>query len=207
MPLTRRQAGSRTALLIFVLAVAIALIGWLLVWKTYQGLNTARENQTSARSVYEKKQQTQIDARRLLGEYEANKQTVGDLAVALPDSPKLPQILADLDRLSRQSGLIVQSVKVAEIDLVQEATAAAEAGAELNIPPNLLPLKINASLAGGYDAFLIFLDLIERNMRLFDVRMLSTESAEASNQAADPSAIGLTKFNIELRTYYQNPKQ
>lgn len=133
-----------------------------------------------------------------------NQANVKKLEQALPDEPKIPELIAQLDALTKDSGFLLNSLDFSEVTAVQEqgpaVTARDKARADKNmalvnwqLDKNIKQLNVSLNLTGGdYLAFKKFLDKLEKNMRLFDV--ISIKFASSLTEGTD--------YNLALRTYY-----
>lgn len=116
-------------------------------------------------------------------------QSLNLLRQVLPEQAKVPELIAQLDALTRRSGFIINSIDVTE----SLASTASKKGVKTtnNTPLRLLNINLNVT-GGNYPAFKILLDNIENNIRLLDLNSInfSNSSGEA------------VSYSLNLRTYY-----
>jgi len=193
---------------VFVLVLAVGLF-WL-VYPKYQSLK-----QQTSKSLPDK-----IEELRVLEDYAAkikeleqaianwqtkNRQQVQTLEQVLPDTPKVPELIAQFDALARESGFLVNSFDFAEseatlanaavvLDAPRPKAKVKKTGLEhIKLDKDIRLVNITLNLTGGdYLSFKKFLDRLEKNMRLLDVVSIDFSSSLAQG----------TDYNIALRTYY-----
>jgi len=112
------------------------------------------------------------------------------LQQVLPTQANVPELIAQVDALTRKSGFEINSIDITE----SLSSGTVKKGAPKAVANNPLHLvNINLNVAGGsYPSFKILLDNIEKNIRLLDLSSISFSGsvAEAVN------------YNLNLRAYY-----
>lgn len=201
MPVVYREDASRQGLITLGLVAAIVLVGWLLLWPAYGGWNKDKEELAVAQSDLAKRQATLDSYSRLIANYDSKKTELAVLDTSLPNAPKVPQLLFNMESLVVQSGLKMGSIKITDPTVAEESYKSAPAKApspDKGIPhPALVELKIDLNLEGDYGALRGFLEALERNQRLLEVRSLTASPASGTGQSA-----GAT-FGLTLSTVYQ----
>ncbi|MDP2586968.1 MAG: hypothetical protein Q8P32_04345 [Candidatus Komeilibacteria bacterium] len=192
---------------VFILVLAVGLF-WL-VFPKYQGL---REVATG--SLPDKIGELQAledyavkikQLEKVIADWQVKNQAkVAILEQVLPDTPRVPELIAQLDALARSNGFIINSVDFTESEAPvsgadSRSAAKAKAGsqpevqANLNLDKNIRLVSINLNLTGGdYSAFKKFLDALEKNMRLLDVLSIDFSSTLSAG----------TDYTLALMTYY-----
>jgi len=203
MTVSQRRSSTIAGLLTFLLFLGVVLIAWLVLWPEYSRMQTARDNQILVASDLEKIQQELNNAKKVISDYNNQKDKLEVLERALPPAPQVPQILADLEDLASRSGVELKEIRVTEKDRESSIPGGSnasmppeslsESAGSLPKAPELVELKVDVSASATYDNFRTFLDLLEKNMRLFDVQVLTSEGAEES----------LPSFSVVLSTFYQ----
>ncbi|NQU77291.1 hypothetical protein HQ544_01185 [Candidatus Falkowbacteria bacterium] len=115
------------------------------------------------------------------------------LDLILPKEEEIPEIYILLDILARESGLDLTGVAASK-KAVQNQVVVEEADGQTASGPTLSSslgiLEVTLSVSGGnYDKLKIFLNKIERNIRLLDISSITFNSTEA--------------YAISLKTYFQ----
>ena len=183
------------AILIFLIIVILGI--WFLIWPEIS------KSQKIAKEFLPEKMQ-EID---LLGKYTAKIKDLETLVSnidnqygrsldllrqVLPAQANVPELIAQVDALTRKSGFEMNSIDITE----SGATGLVKRGGTKNIQINNTPLRlvnINLSVTGGnYPSFKILLDNIEKNIRLLDLNSVSFSGGTSE-------AVG---YSLNLRTYY-----
>jgi len=137
------------------------------------------------------KQKSEVE--KLLTDYQNLQRTSSTLMEdILPLEQEIPNLILQLDALTRQSGLILSSFSLSEPvsrgTEVQSEDSMVEG--EKEATGSLARLNISLILKGGdYQALKRLVTAIESNLRLFDIISLTFNPASDS-------------FNLSLRTYY-----
>jgi len=111
---------------------------------------------------------------------EERQDDIDKLAILLPTNVQTDQVITSLDAIARQSGM-----RLTEI-------AAAPAG---NTGQELSTLSITIPISGTYTSFLNFLNLIEQNLRLYDITGITI----GPGQSQDSAILG---FNVKINAYF-----
>ena len=140
------------------------------------------------------KQEFAADVDALLANYNSAESNLNRLSDALPETPEKPQILSTVESLAIANGLVLSSVT-----LEQSANSAPQAVIDptVNQPttaPTQQEVRLSLSLAGTHDSVRSFLDALEKNLRLFDVQILTISEADVAGQV---------DFQVSIETYYQ----
>lgn len=120
---------------------------------------------------------------------ETSDAEVRNIAVMLPTGPAVPELLASLDGIARESQVTVEGVELSFIEPVK--TDDKLKGAALDsLPPDVRALEASVNVtATAYGALKTFLANIEHSLRLMDVTAL----------LYSPSA---KSYTITVRAYY-----
>ena len=111
---------------------------------------------------------------------------------SLPLSPDIPELLANLEFLGRQSGMVVENIQVAPLqDVLGPDGKVRESSDKLGM------IRADMTVNGRYPQLLAFILNMETNLRLLDVQSINfgAASSESQNQS----------YVLEMITYYQKP--
>lgn len=196
-----RDTLSRQGLIVFACAIAIVLVGWLLFWPAYTGWRERERELASARSELASKQATLDSFSRLIANYESKASELEVLGTSLPNAPKVPQLITNLEDLAVRSGMRVQSIRITDPTKMEESyktPSASGSDVEQGIPnPVLVELKIEMNLEGDYGSLRGFLEALERNQRLLEVRSIAASPLSGTDQSSG------AVFGLVLGTSYQ----
>lgn len=116
------------------------------------------------------------------------------LSAAVPFTENTESFLANIDRLSQQSGLLILNMYVEpENNPLEES--------------ELKKLQINISLRGTYENLLTFLGLVERHIRIVDINNISILNISSSNlgNTTELLQVQLNGFVYYLETLPDSP--
>ena len=110
------------------------------------------------------------------------------LRQVLPTQANVPELIAQVDALTRKSGFEMNSIDITE----SSAASLIKNNPAINSSPLRL-VNINLSVSGGsYPNFKILLDNIEKNIRLLDLNSVSFAGGTSE----------IVNYTLNLRTYY-----
>jgi len=198
-PLSEASMGLVNTFLVLV----IFLGGWMMLRPEYNDLKQVRIEADTVLVELNTKKETIKQINELVSNYDSLREDFLALEKAIPSSPRVPQLLANLEELTIQGGMVINEMDVTEMteqDLknTMQATdpAATASTGGLGDKPLLIPIKIDLKVTGSYENFLTFLTSIEKNIRLLDVKILNIEPGEGEN-ATQPT------FDFVIETMYQ----
>lgn len=202
MTVSQRDRAARNGLFSFLIFVGIVLLLWLVVWPAYQEIGKTQAEIRAAEQQRDDRAKAVKDINALLAAYSDKKSQLTPLDQALPASPAIPQLLADIETIARQSAMKIDSLKLTDAPSTAEtrqAGAKTKPSAEQFFKtPELVRLKIDLRVTGSFEHALLLLDVLERNARLFDIQSLGIESGSPSQSPAT----GEGKFSFLITTYY-----
>lgn len=117
----------------------------------------------------------------LKGQYTSKSADIERLSVLLPKSKKIEEIFVALEDLSKQSGIELRGITTGVREISRDETKKI--------------VYVETVLAGQYPSLSNFLVLLEKNLRIFDVKELSI-----SREASGPS--GILIFKLTFETYF-----
>jgi len=121
------------------------------------------------------------------------------ISIAIPRGIDYSEILAQVNGLSRESGLIMRKIDFS-IQGNQNVTSRRSRGSEEEAGSIIKPVgsvTVKVTLEGDYQNFKALLELFESNLRIFEPKIISISPKQTKS--------GLTLFDYELEfiTYYQ----
>ena len=165
-------------LIIALLFATAGFVFFVLVLPQYDALLAKRTAIADVQALLKERSDLQEKAKSLTTEYQTRQADIGKLAVILPGSKQLDQIILGAQTAATESGL-----------QLREATIGVDA-------QNTVPRKIGVKLgvAGTYPALLSFLETWEQSLRLYDVSEVTIAQDNSAGAAANSFAIEV-KFN------------
>ncbi len=158
---------------------------------TYDGLQNIKNQITQYDQALEKAAELQRLKQTLLSRYNSfNPVDIERLHKLLPDHVDNVRLLLDLDTLASQHGLALQNVVISGGSPSEKPEEQAVIGPDTEVYDSL---TLRFATTGSYEQFLIFMNDLERSLRVVDVEQLKINSSEAPAQL---------RFDITLRTYW-----
>jgi len=203
MVLNVRSGYARNRLIIVLLIVGFIVIGWFLVKPAWGDLNVTKENLVQAQIQLDEKEATFQNVAKLLSNFEAQRSRLEILDDALPDSPEVPQLLSGMEELVSASGMSLSALTITEeredapAQVFNPVTSGQpQVQQNLITQPELVEIKIDLAVTGTPENFYLLLSLLERNLRLLDINIISLGS-EAGG------APGEAIYDLVISTFYK----
>lgn len=163
-----------------MIGLAIFLF-FILILAQYLNIKDIRSAIENRNEVITQKKEILAKISLLKEQYTARSGDIQRLSVLVPKSKKLEEIVSSLDSLSQQSGLELRNL----------VTGVREASKE----ESRKTIFTEVNLAGQYPAFFNFLHLLEKNLRIFDVKEIG-----AVKEVSSPG--GILNFKLNFETYF-----
>lgn len=193
--ITQYMSGIGVPLLVLLAGLA----AYFLILPKFSALRAAREELAAKRADVQSRQGQLSTVKQLAADYETKKNRLGPIDEALPDAPRIPELLANIDALAKQSGLLVSSLQITPVSINvkpgETQGALPERTRLLLSAENLGVLEIDLGLKGKYPNVKAFLANLEQNLRLMDTDNINFGLVEIES--------GLQEYNLQIQTYYQ----
>ena len=199
MKYSLQQVTSGIIIPILVIVVGVAAYIFLLPQykdvRQQQGQLKQQEEESDSKSIVLQ------DLKNLASELEEKRAGLSQIDKAIPQSPEIPELLANIDYLVSQSGLLITSLQLSQAQTL--SSAGSGQAVELfgrqemlrSSTQNLGMMQIDLKVVGAYSTIKNFLLNIEQNQRLMDIQELIFEEPDGES--------GLQGFNLKILTYYQ----
>ncbi len=177
-------------LIIVMVAVAIAAVGAYFGYDSYQAVaaEQTKTKQVEADLAMENKELDNL--RELSNTMEDMSVEINDAKEILPDNVAIPELFTNLEAIAIDSEMTFNSVSIGGSSLgdFAESTTVGAITGQANLPEGVQTLVVTVSLTGGYDNLRVYLNNIEKNMRLMDVQSIEIGGEDV--------------YSIVLNTYY-----
>lgn len=165
----------------------IAVVVWL-VLPAFRALGEAKAIRADAQKVYQDKQELVAKIRNLEEQYAQVGDTTTKVAQIIPQTPDIPNLLAEIPELALQHGLTMNNIGFS----VREG----EVGQLVPAGQSFRTLDANIDLTGSFEAFKIFLKALEKELRIMDVQSLRFVVPRQGEGRAPYI------FSLKVRMYY-----
>ena len=115
--------------------------------------------------------------------YQERYAEISRLALIVPAGRSLPEFVSTIEAMASQSGAIMSTLKID--------------GGKGEDLFNMIGFEVN--MTASYDSILNFLTLVEHNLRIIDVKLISIGDIPGEKTA------GFLNVQIKASTYYVNP--
>ena len=185
------------------LVLAIGLFGYLVLWPKYQNLNSERGVLKAKEADVANRQNSLASVNGLIEELKNSQDDLGSIDEALPTAPRIPELLANMDYLANQSGLLINNLQISPGPSL-EPTGPEGLPVQIDDPEvmellssteDLGLMLVDGSFRGRYVNLQTFLLNLEQNLRLQDVQSLTLGQVDQES--------GLQDFNLKIQVYYQ----
>ena len=189
---TRRLASFAVALVLFFGAIVL-FSGF--VRPAYTEAQKVKGELLGKENLLQNQRSAIEQVKSLVAAYEGEGNFAEVVALALPQNKNESEAIYHIGKIAELNQLAVQSIAV-NAPGIQNVTAAARGGSGLTKPVGSLNIQVR--LSGTYAHFEAFLENLETNIRVMDIKNLSITPAGRSNQ-------DFYLFDITVATYYQSP--
>lgn len=171
------------------------LVGALIIYAVfirpeYETIFRLRGELVSKTNLLQKQQQVMTQVQNLIIQSKGAEKLSESLLLALPAEPDVASVLSQINALSQLSGLAVQSIGLSHLSIKSLS-------GKPSFAQGLGTLRLDLRLIGNYGGLKKFLQALETNIRLMDIKALRLEAASKS-----PTE-DLFNYLLTVDTYYQ----
>ena len=138
----------------------------------------------------------------LIKTYQGERGLQDVISMALPLEPDRAGALAQIYGIPTNERLDVSSVSFAVSGARRSLDGTSPVGAGLIKP--LGNLRVTVQFRGAYEDFKRFLEIIETNIRIFNVESVSISPAAEADAEGETVNVNSFTFSVNLMTYFQN---
>ncbi len=179
-------------LLTIILLVAFVGILFMLDLPTYNSFTFLKQELKAYDSTLQEQQALVDKVNQLKAIYDSRKDELNKISFLLPSGQDIPGIIVQLETLSSENGLIMENLAFSEPEKSKAAATAEGLSAQQS---SYKTLSATLSLSGNYQSLKSFLEALELNIRMMDIKSIgfSLEKEDSS----------IFTFDIKLDVYYQ----
>jgi Tfp pilus assembly protein PilO len=188
---------SKQLFVFIIIVIALVSVSYFLAWPAFVSVYASQKENAFWQEKIAETQNLKQKLGDLAGKYEIVKEDAERILAAVPKEEDLPALLVQLEALSSQNGLILNSIAFKQedatlkkgqpsIDLKIVNPAVASAAKKMGI---------HVALSGSPTAFRSFLKAVEDNLRIMDVETISFNSSSSFSES-------LVTFTVDLSVYY-----
>lgn len=189
-----------------VLIVASLMVYFQFISSAYDEIQLIKSQKIGRGLLLQNEQLAIEKVQNLISEYQSQGQIQEKISLSLPATEDVGGGLAQIYGIAKNSGLALQSASISLLGIrSQNSGAAAELGSgeksasQFSLQKPIGSVVFNVRLTGSYDGLKDFLKLLETNIRIFDVGIISISPVGVSTGV--PS--GTFNYDVSITTYYQ----
>ena len=179
----------KNAIILISVLVFIAIL-FLLDLPAYNKASVLRSEIKKHQDLLEEKKELAIKVNQLKQIYESRKSEIENVYYSLPSVEDIPGLIVQFEALVSENGLVLE-----ELDFFEKKVKKTEEVERKNYKT----LEVTLSATGKYQSFKSFLEALELNNRLMDIKIIQFSSEETE----EILGTGFLTFDVRLEVYYQ----
>lgn len=192
----------KNAFIVPLLVVAIIGGGYFVILPKYRAWSADKARLLEKQNQLAQRQTDLSRVQNLISQLKDKREDLKPLDEAIPNAPRLPELLANLDYLTQQSGLVIKNLDISlpsaeELVARGQRESASRLEEILGRTKGLQVMRIDMVMAGEYGNLQTFLANLEQNLRLMDVQKLGLESNDDESESSEQ------EYSLQIVTYYQ----
>lgn len=190
----------KTIVIVVSIFIFVAIL-FFLDLPAYNQFTSFREEIKSNKEFLQEKEELVAKVSQLKQVYESRKNEFDKVYYTLPLGEDIPNLIVQLEALAAENGLLLKSitfVKKPKAVFVPAEEEGVQGQAAVSAEKNYKTVSIALSTIGSYQAFSSFLEALELNVRLMDIKSIGFLSPEKGTEGSS-----IFTFSISLETYYQ----
>ena len=184
---------SKIAISLISLVLAAALV-FLLIIPFWSSIKVLKQELVLKKEEATKIEELLTKTQQLSQEYEEVSKGAERISLSLPNEKDIPRLLVQFDALAATNGLLFESIGFGDL-----------AGAD-QLPANqakrtissFLSLPLSIEIMGSYEAFRLYVDALERNIRSMDINGIKF----TSRKIGQGELSGIFDFSLSVDVYY-----
>ena len=194
-------AQAITGIIVPLLVIGSGLGGYFLILPKYNEMRFSRDTLESKKALAAVKAAQLSNIQNLVADLTQKKTDLKPIDEALPTAPRIPELLANLDYLAKQSGLLLGDLQVTTASTLetlepgQKVSKVERLEALVKVTHDLGVMQVDLKVLGQYPNLKTFLLNVEQNLRLMDIQSMVF--------AALSKELDIQEYSVRLQTYYQ----
>jgi len=156
----------------------------------YKDVFRLRGELASALNILEETRNSNTQVQNLIAQYQKDEKDINALALILPRDESISSLIAQINTVSQSSGVVVRSIGLTYLSIKPPAV-------RLSFAKGTGILRLDLRFLGSYSSMKRFLEFLENNIRLMDVRSLRMDPL------GDKPGEDLFNYSLIVDTYYQ----
>jgi len=194
-----KETAKRNISLILVIVFfgAAMIVFFTLSWPNLTKVFDLNFTLNKTKKEYENQNQSLQLAKSIIEQYRNLNNVNQAISLTMPKTNEVYNIIVQLNKIAESSGMSIEGLSLKEVINNNELD---DSNNRQNLVKPYRTISINTSLNGSYESFKTWLELVETNIRLMDVKSVSFEGV---NLSSNKSINNFFNFNVNLDVYYQ----
>jgi Tfp pilus assembly protein PilO len=194
-----KETAKRNISLILVIVFfgAAMIVFFTLSWPNLTKVFDLNFTLNKTKKEYENQNQSLQLAKSIIEQYRNLNNVNQAISLTMPKTNEVYNIIVQLNKIAESSGMSIEGLSLKEVINNNELD---DSNNRQNLVKPYRTISINTSLNGSYESFKTWLELVETNIRLMDVKSVSFEGV---NLSSNKSINNFFNFNVNLDIYYQ----
>jgi Tfp pilus assembly protein PilO len=184
-------------ILIIVFFIVAFVVFFNYTWPALLKVLDANDKLKVVKQNYAKQLQSLQMAKQIIDQYKNLTNVNQTISLTLPKSEEIYNVITQLNKISQNSGLLLQSISLQRSASTSQTTSTTKTESLIN-KPQTITLTLN--LVGTYEAFKTWLEAIETNIRLMDITNINFSGVLSSEKS---TTANIFNYRVTLNTYYQ----
>jgi len=193
-----KEITKRNISIIFIVILfgATIIIFFLLTWPALTKIFDLNYNLNQIKNEYEKQNRAVQLAKSIIEQYKNLNDVNQMISLTMPRTEELYNVLVQLNKISENSGLIIQNLSLQK----STPTSISTSTNQQELIKSMQTIIITLSLNGTYESFKTWLEAIETNIRLMDITSITFASLTYGEKSGGANFFN---FKVNLNLYYQ----
>lgn len=183
----------KNSIIAIILIIALIAIVVFLDLPAYNRVSFLRKEIKTSRVFLEERQELIAKVEQLKEIYDSREKEIGRVYYVLPLEKDIPNLIVQFEALATENGLVLEKIDFIEKTIKKAADSTPQAGPQKEYKS----LEVSLSLSGSYESLKSFLEALEYNIRLADIKSINFSSEKGLEGGS------IFTFGINLEVYYQ----
>ena len=192
-----KETAKRNISLILVIVFfgAAMIVFFTLSWPNLTKVFDLNSVLNESKKEYEKQNQSLQLAKSIIEQYKNLNDVNQAVSLTMPKTDEIYNIIVQLNKIAESSGMSIEGLSLKEVINNNELD---DSNNRQNLVKPYRTISINTSLNGSYESFKTWLELVETNIRLMDVKSVSFEGVNLSSNKLINNFFNFFQNNIKF---------
>lgn len=199
---TTKRTFSLILIIVFFLVSLIVFFNY--TWPALLKVLDLNDALKIVKEEYAKQSKSLQLAKEIINQYKNSSNINQMVSLTLPKTDELFNVLAQLDKISNESGILIQSITVktpssSSTSSSPSSSNVSSASQKASLINPVQSISMELSMVGTYESFKTWLNAIETNIRLMDITSINIAGVATSEKTSS----NFFNLRVTLNVYYQ----